>query len=363
MNQGIRPATDDAASRITVPGTPVAGEKESTTTAPAARPEYEMTVSAESRPAPLNGKQLYWQDLVSVLHEVQAKTAAAGGARHEEEILSRQLSAHVLENTLAGISMLDLTKEDNATLQEAYAGMRAAAVRSGAGSIVTGTTTAGTAGISDRELCQKIAELMNNANDKYLKNYEYAVGKQAEYWKKITQFQKALSDCVSTKKDKVVVDVPRLRTVWHDLGMDRQATQLYPGPDENGVLPFLEGKAGKKEAYMWAADFGPGVEVIKISSPKGGKYYVSISSSEREAIKELIWYNDEPGKGDPVEMSTTNYQAWLTSMNSQVENIKTNSQTLTTKYSSANSLYDSLIKLLTATVTTLFDSCKEYLRW
>ncbi|MCI6599409.1 MAG: IpaD/SipD/SspD family type III secretion system needle tip protein, partial [Shigella dysenteriae] len=36
---------------------------------------------------------------------------------------------------------------------------------------------------------------------------------------------------------------------------------------------------------------------------------------------------------------------------------------ITTKYSTANSTYDTIIKLLSSTITALFDSAKDYLRF
>ncbi|EPA3644467.1 IpaD/SipD/SspD family type III secretion system needle tip protein, partial [Escherichia coli] len=63
------------------------------------------------------------------------------------------------------------------------------------------------------------------------------------------------------------------------------------------------------------------------------------------------------------EISTAEYQAWLAGYNSQAENMKTDVQVITTKYSTANSTYDTIIKLLSSTITALFDSAKDYLRF
>lgn len=43
--------------------------------------------------------------------------------------------------------------------------------------------------------------------------------------------------------------------------------------------------------------------------------------------------------------------------------MKTDVQVITTKYSTANSTYDTIIKLLSSTITALFDSAKDYLRF
>ncbi|MCV5421025.1 IpaD/SipD/SspD family type III secretion system needle tip protein, partial [Escherichia coli] len=63
------------------------------------------------------------------------------------------------------------------------------------------------------------------------------------------------------------------------------------------------------------------------------------------------------------EISTAEYQAWLAGYNGQAENMKTDVQVITTKYSTANSTYDTIIKLLSSTITALFDSAKDYLRF
>ncbi|MCZ8581078.1 IpaD/SipD/SspD family type III secretion system needle tip protein [Escherichia albertii] len=46
-----------------------------------------------------------------------------------------------------------------------------------------------------------------------------------------------------------------------------------------------------------------------------------------------------------------------------MENMKTDVQILTSRYSTANSTYDLVIKLLSSTITALFDSAKGYLNF
>lgn len=63
------------------------------------------------------------------------------------------------------------------------------------------------------------------------------------------------------------------------------------------------------------------------------------------------------------KISTAEYQAWQTAFNTEIENMKTDVQILTSRYSTANSTYDLVIKLLSSTITALFDSAKGYLNF
>ncbi|HBW2601677.1 TPA: IpaD/SipD/SspD family type III secretion system needle tip protein, partial [Salmonella enterica subsp. enterica] len=69
-----------------------------------------------------------------------------------------------------------------------------------------------------------------------------------------------------------------------------------------------------------------------------------------------------PGKDSKLEMDNAKYQAWQSGFKAQEENLKTTLQTLTQKYSNANSLYDNLVKVLSSTISSSLETAKSFLQ-
>ena len=69
-----------------------------------------------------------------------------------------------------------------------------------------------------------------------------------------------------------------------------------------------------------------------------------------------------PGDDSKLEMDNAKYQAWQSGFKAQEENMKTTLQTLTQKYSNANSLYDNLVKVLSSTISSCMEAAKSFLQ-
>lgn len=213
---------------------------------------------------------------------------------------------------------------------------------------------------SDREICEIIAELMHTLHDDYLEIFEHAVEKQTAYWQKFTNFQTNLAKYTSTSGSDSRVTISDIDSLWKELDtlmvtpdMDASTVSadliLYPVEPDTYVT--------KEEAKKWAQELGLPDGCV---CGKDDKYIVVIDTTPVNRLR----YSKVIDCGQPSwSGSTTEYQAWQTTYNAQAENIKTNTQTLTTKYSTANSTYDTIIKLLSSSIQTLFDCCKEALRF
>ncbi len=68
------------------------------------------------------------------------------------------------------------------------------------------------------------------------------------------------------------------------------------------------------------------------------------------------------GSDSKLEMDNAKYQAWQSGFKAQEENLKTTLQTLTQKYSNANSLYDNLVKVLSSTISSSLETAKSFLQ-
>lgn len=215
---------------------------------------------------------------------------------------------------------------------------------------------------SDREICELIAELMHTLHDDYLEIFENSVEKQTAFWQKFTEFQSLLAtNTASASKDSKVEisDLPGLKEKLKQL-LPESTTDATKVSAEFILYPVEpDTYVSKTDAEKWAKELGLPESCVVGS---GENYIVVIDTTPVVAILNSKIFN-----GDPTIVNwsgtTTEYQAWQTVYNAQSENIKTNTQTLTTKYSTANSTYDTIIKLLSSSIQTLFDCCKETLRF
>ncbi|HHN8624603.1 TPA: IpaD/SipD/SspD family type III secretion system needle tip protein [Escherichia fergusonii] len=304
----------------------------------------------------LKGNGQYWQALAenaSAIVEQQSFSRNSKKMPSEEDMLLRQLNTNQLLNTMAGISQLELTEEETTTLKNMNNEMQniISASPQTTNNILKETSTSTL--MTDKEIGEIITSLMGKANDDYLKIYEHAVSQQSKFWQRVSELQAKLKNLVKADGENIKFDVNSYQQILLSITAFIPSLFVYPPTDASGNYLFLP---TKEQAQNWAKEFyGDAGKINGHVTPTGELYYsVPLVS---EALNNLL--NNLPTS----TMTSTEYQAWYTGFTAQIEDVKTFSQTLTTKYSSANSTYDSLIKLLTSTITTLFDNCKEYMRW
>lgn len=308
----------------------------------------------------------YWKDLLETAQRVSASfTDKNLPRRFEDTVISRQLSLNVLENTLEGMETLSLSSSERNTLSQLYTDMVDVVSRSGADKLSTGLPSAvETAGAdpnkiySDKELCEIIARLMGGINTNYLKVYEYAVKQHSELWKDISNMQTQLNSYIEASGDKIVFDFNKFRNELIASILNKYNGAMYRIYPQQAYTYVSE-----SEAKKWANELGAANVVQFNDAPAPNNWYVSADISPVTKILESTYEFYKRVGNKKIELPPSEFQSWLTGFNVQIENGKTNTQTITTKYSSANSLYDSIIKLLTNSVSALFDSAKEYMRW
>lgn len=303
----------------------------------------------------LKGNGQYWQALAenaSAIVEQQSFSRNSKKMPSEEDMLLRQLNTNQLLNTMAGISQLELTEEETATLKNMNNEMQNIISASPQTTNNILKETSASTLITDKEIGEIITSLMGKANDDYLKVYEYIVSQQSKFWQMVSTFQTQLKNFIKADGENIKVDVTQYFTKLKKLLLDTSLI-CFPPHDEKGKPQFLP---TKEQAQAWAKEiYADTSHIQQIGDAEGNLYW--IVTFKQTPLENLL-------ANLPTEkMTSTEYQAWYTGFTAQIEDVKTFSQTITTKYSSANSTYDSLIKLLTSTITTLFDNCKEYMRW
>ncbi|AXE31986.1 IpaD/SipD/SspD family type III secretion system needle tip protein [Chromobacterium phragmitis] len=218
--------------------------------------------------------------------------------------------------------------------------------------------------IPDSELWQKIADGINGINNNYLKVYEELVGKY-------TAFYQAFSDRVlaelgswissNDKGDKITLNVSSLKDA-----LEKLKTEFGLGANgaynEKAVLFPRSGTTTQREAEQWAKELGlptsPADKSCVQESPKGsGQFVVVLDISPIDNMIKAL--NDLPNGGK--DLDNAKFQSWKAGFDSQEEKMKNTLQTLTQKYSNANSLFDNLVKVLSGTISSCLETAKAFL--
>ncbi|HHE6471128.1 TPA: type III secretion system needle tip protein SctA [Providencia rettgeri] len=280
-------------------------------------------------------------------------TPESASEQINERILTRQQFDAALKSL--GNSGVELTEEQKKQLQqEVDESLSKLPVLSG-GADTTSTKKM----MSDAELWTKISESIGSINNSYLKMYESVV---AGY----TAFYQALSDKVLAQMGS-----------WVQPGTDGNSVTLYTGniaPVLAGIynayeklepssilLPPQDGQnktfTSHAEAKIWASELGLPESCIK---GKNGGYVIIPDMTPLKVMEQEIY--DSFGTSSPVKVDNAKYQAWQAGFKSQEENLKTTLQTLTQKYSNANSIYDNLVKVLSSTISSCLETAKSFLQ-
>lgn len=212
---------------------------------------------------------------------------------------------------------------------------------------VSGSGLATTEAKSSKEFCEEIARMIGETKTDYLEVYEKILEKYIGLFKDLSDILSQLPNLIDDGKDnKITVDAGKLKALLEALKTKYQNQVLYP--TESGK------KASKSEAEDWAEKLGLPASCVQ---PDGSSGYVV--KFDLSPIDEML---NGLGAVSNGEISSAKYQAWKAGFDAQVEKINNYVQTLSQKYTTANSTYDNLVKVLSSTITSMYDADKEYLK-
>jgi len=211
---------------------------------------------------------------------------------------------------------------------------------------------------SSKEICDSVADSIESMGKDYLDVFQQAVEKNAAFYSDFSDFMTGINKYISADDDKTILDCKNF---------DRALSQLkskYTVPDFNTTLyPVQSGHlltgATKEECEAWATEMGLNPDnCVRYLGP--GKYIVHIDVSPLSKIQDT--YPKAPQSGPKWEMSCNSAQwaAWQSGVDMQKDSIQTAMQTLTQKYSNANSTFDNLVKVLSGTISSLLESDKSF---
>jgi|MedtruStandDraft_1076414.scaffolds.fasta_scaffold00815_6 invasin D len=211
--------------------------------------------------------------------------------------------------------------------------------------------------VEDKVLWEKIANAIGQIGEEYLGVYENVVSNYTDFYTAYSEILSQMGTWITPGADgnKVKLDVGKLLTALNKLKTDyslpNKAAVLFPTQSDSGGITGSDIDTAKQ----WAKELGLPDSCVK---PVNGKYVVVVDLTPVDA---MIRDAGALGSG-VVEMDNAKFQAWQAGFKAQEENLKNTLQTLTQKYSNANSLYDNLVKVLSSTISSCLETAKSFLQ-
>ncbi|MGL5758776.1 type III secretion system needle tip protein SctA [Plesiomonas sp.] len=189
--------------------------------------------------------------------------------------------------------------------------------------------------IPDNELWGLIAKTIGDINDNYLGVYEGVVALYTEFYQAFSKILSQMGGWITAGSDSNTVNFnsAALKAALQQLVADFEGRPLFSGTPQ--------------EALAWATELG-----LPESCVQGGNVMIDMTP-----ILNMI--NNLPPSG---KINNAAFQAWQSGFKAQEENLKNTLQTLTQKYSNANSLFDNLVKVLSSTISSCTETCKSFLQ-
>nr|WP_307912634.1 type III secretion system needle tip protein SctA [Chromobacterium amazonense]MDQ4541465.1 type III secretion system needle tip protein SctA [Chromobacterium amazonense] len=291
-----------------------------------------------------------------VLENVQAKADALSQALRSGDADERTLATQQFASGLNSLAASDvaLTPKQRQDIQTELAPLPGLQ-KSSAGSTVFE---------SDADLWDLIAKYIGNINKDYLGVYENVVGQYTAFYQAFSEILAKMGGWISPGSDsnKVKLDVNALKSALQQLqtkfSLSNKDAILFPAADSSGNVTGTT----KKKAEEWADDLGLPRSCVKEQPAGSGEYVVVIDMAPINTMIDELNKLGTPGSDGKLELDNAKFQAWQSGFKSQEENLKNTLQTLTQKYSNANSLFDNLVKVLSSTISSCLETCKAFLQ-
>ncbi|WP_227318230.1 IpaD/SipD/SspD family type III secretion system needle tip protein [Cedecea davisae] len=234
-------------------------------------------------------------------------------------------------------------------------------------------TAGGTGPSSSWDICESVADAIGGMGSDYLDVFQQAVEKYAAFYSDFSDFMSKLKNYMQGGDNgEVLLDATQflgeLQKLISNYSVNGDSTKLFPpgGGKENN-------SATREECEAWCKEMGLDPDkCIGTYTGGDGHCFVHIDTSPLTEIFNSVTniivggfpVMDEDGNvifHDLMKCNSAQWAAWQAGLDMQKDNIQTGMQTLTQKYSNANSTYDNLVKVLSSTITSLLDCDKGFL--
>ncbi|MCD0494638.1 type III secretion system needle tip protein SctA [Chromobacterium violaceum] len=285
----------------------------------------------------------------------EAPSAALDEARNAQTV-----SARLFESNLKGVAQSGhpMSAEQKQALQsgleDTFADAPPQARSAGAPMLY-----AAGQGMADSDLWDMISDQIGKIKDNYLGVYENVVGQYTDFYKAFSDILSKMANWIKPGSDgnKVKLNVDALKAALADLktkfSLPNKAAVLFPAQGKDGAVQG----GSESDARKWAGEMGLPDSCVKQSAD--GNWVVVVDMTP---IDTMIRDVGALGSGTELELDNAKFQAWQSGFKAQEENLKNTLQTLTQKYSNANSLFDNLVKVLSSTISSCLETAKSFLQ-
>lgn len=200
--------------------------------------------------------------------------------------------------------------------------------------------------LSYREAWELMAKRIEGVKTGYLEVYETLVERYTGLFSDFSDFMGKLTTYLKVTPDKNGNQV----MTFEAGALDEVNALIKKYSGDQGNLYPVSGTTSQADALAWAKELGIDTKFVVKS---GSGYVIKMDLGPLNNIRDSL-------APDLVKsMSTFEYQSWRSGFDAQSDRMKTTLQTLTSKYGSANSTYETVIKLLSSMISSMSDVLKQ----
>ncbi|WP_440216501.1 IpaD/SipD/SspD family type III secretion system needle tip protein [Chromobacterium piscinae] len=315
--------------------------------APAPTPSVKTAPNNNSRPAgdpkplqhALTASQRFSDTLAPLFRAVTTGKTSVGD---DNQLAWHQLDGRLRSLAAGKVALPAPLAESFAVGSERVFRSESPFVRSQVARMATGSSLSN--GHDDFALWDTISQYIGQVNTDYLGVFQDATSKYVKFYSEFSDtVMSPLSNWITTANDEkkgeqITLDTDSLRNALTALKSKYQDVALWSATP-NGK--------NHQSAVEWAKQLG-----LPDTCAKGDKVVIDMS-----AIDKMI--EDLPKE---KTMDSAKFQAWKAGFDAEEEKMKNTLQTLTQKYSNANSLFDNLVKVLSSTISACQETAKSFLQ-
>ncbi|WP_421569851.1 IpaD/SipD/SspD family type III secretion system needle tip protein [Stenotrophomonas sp. PD6] len=190
----------------------------------------------------------------------------------------------------------------------------------------------------------QISAMLGLLKSEWLSKYQDALGKFLEFYQKFSDIMEQLKPVADGDKGDIKIDFSTVRGLLVEL-------MANFGLDANALASFPNEKAA--ESFKNSL----GLPGLKVTGPDAeGTWHVKMDVS---AVDDLI--KSMPTGGE-VKWDSARYNAWVSSKDSNMEQIKHVSKVLGEKLSEMTQKYDNIVKILSSTIDKINEADMGFVR-
>lgn len=196
----------------------------------------------------------------------------------------------------------------------------------------------------------QISAMLGLLKTEWLSKYQDALGKFLEFYQKFSDIMEQLKPVADGDKGDIKIDFRsvhgKLKALVQEFGMDVNALASFPS---------------KQAAEAFKTSIGlPGLAVT--GPDASGNWHVKMDmAAVKDLISSMEQSKDVPFPADKVFDSAA-YNAWVSSKDSNMEQIKHVSKVLGEKLSEMTQKYDNIVKILSSTIDKISEADMGFVR-